>query len=128
MVLAGAIALREMGLANEIIHLAFDLDKYVVEQALRGLFHVLGEQEKNIRTNNSSESDRLAEKGVWKEPAERSQISIVNRRWHARRLQRKAPSDAGFTSLRPAGCPQPPPEACTSATGLHLQSPLFSMM
>ena len=30
---------------------AFDLDGYVVDKGLAGLFHVLGEQEKQIRTN-----------------------------------------------------------------------------
>jgi len=33
---------------------AFDLDGYVVEKGLAGLFHVLGEQEKQIRTNPSA--------------------------------------------------------------------------
>jgi hypothetical protein len=29
----------------------FDIDQYVVTKALNGLFHVLGEEEKKIRTN-----------------------------------------------------------------------------
>jgi Protein of unknown function (DUF4197) len=33
---------------------AFDLDGYVVDRGLAGLFHVLGEQEKEIRTNPSA--------------------------------------------------------------------------
>ena len=41
---------------------AFDLDKYVVEQALKGLFHVLGEQEKNIRTNPAARVTDLLKK------------------------------------------------------------------
>jgi hypothetical protein len=32
----------------------FDLDGYVVDKGLSGLFHVLGEQEKQIRTNPSA--------------------------------------------------------------------------
>jgi hypothetical protein len=30
---------------------AFDIDRYVVDKSLGGLFHVLGEQEQQIRTN-----------------------------------------------------------------------------
>ena len=30
---------------------SFDLDRYVVDKSLGGLFHVLAEQEKQIRTN-----------------------------------------------------------------------------
>jgi len=30
---------------------AFDLDRYVVGKALTGLFHVVGEEERKIRTN-----------------------------------------------------------------------------
>jgi hypothetical protein len=33
---------------------AFDLDKYVVGRSLDGLFHVVGEEEKKIRTNPSA--------------------------------------------------------------------------
>jgi hypothetical protein len=33
---------------------AFDVDGYVVDKGLAGLFHVLGEQEKQIRTNPSA--------------------------------------------------------------------------
>jgi hypothetical protein len=33
---------------------AFDLDRYVVDRALDGLFHVVGDEEKRIRTNPSA--------------------------------------------------------------------------
>ncbi len=38
---------------------AFDLDGYVVDKGLAGLFHVLGEQEKQIRTNPSARATDL---------------------------------------------------------------------
>ena len=41
---------------------AFDLDQYVVEQALNGLFHVLGEEEKKIRTNPAARVTDLLQK------------------------------------------------------------------
>src|SRR5678815_4482572 len=39
--------LRTVGYGSQ----TFDLDGYVVDKGLAGLFHVLGEQEKQIRTN-----------------------------------------------------------------------------
>ncbi|MGH7350319.1 MAG: DUF4197 family protein, partial [Candidatus Rokuibacteriota bacterium] len=38
---------------------AFDLDGYVVEKGLAGLFTVLGEQEKQIRTNPAARATDL---------------------------------------------------------------------
>jgi hypothetical protein len=38
---------------------AFDLDGYVVEKGLGGLFTVLGEQEKQIRTNPTARATDL---------------------------------------------------------------------
>lgn len=38
---------------------AFDLDGYVVAKALGGLFHVLGEQEREIRTNPAARTTDL---------------------------------------------------------------------
>jgi hypothetical protein len=38
---------------------AFDLDKYVVGRSLDGLFHVVGEEEKKIRTNPSARVTEL---------------------------------------------------------------------
>ena len=38
---------------------AFDLDGYVVDKGLGGLFHVLGDQEKDIRTNPSARATDL---------------------------------------------------------------------
>jgi hypothetical protein len=40
---------------------AFDLDGYVVDKGLGGLFVVLGEQEKQIRTNPGARADLLKE-------------------------------------------------------------------
>lgn len=41
---------------------AFDLDKYVIEKALDGLFHVLGEEEKKIRHNPAARVTELLQK------------------------------------------------------------------
>ena len=41
---------------------AFDLDQYVTGKALDGLFHVLGEQEKKIRTNPAAQVTDLLKK------------------------------------------------------------------
>jgi hypothetical protein len=38
---------------------ALDIDAYVVAQALHGLFHVLGEEERKIRTNPSARVTKL---------------------------------------------------------------------
>ena len=38
---------------------SFDLDGYVVDKGLAGLFHVLGEQEKQIRTNPTARTTDL---------------------------------------------------------------------
>jgi Protein of unknown function (DUF4197) len=38
---------------------AFDIDRYVVDKSLGGLFHVLGEQEKQIRTNPTARTTEL---------------------------------------------------------------------
>jgi hypothetical protein len=38
---------------------SFDIDKYVVDKSLGGLFHVLGEQEKQIRTNPTARTTDL---------------------------------------------------------------------
>jgi len=37
----------------------FDIDQYVVTKALDGLFHVLGEEEKKIRTNPAARTTDL---------------------------------------------------------------------
>jgi hypothetical protein len=37
----------------------FDIDKYVVSKTLDGLFHVLGEQEKQIRKNPAAQTTAL---------------------------------------------------------------------
>jgi hypothetical protein len=41
---------------------AFDLDQYVVSKALDGLFHVLGEEERKIRTNPAAQVTDLLKK------------------------------------------------------------------
>ncbi len=41
---------------------AFDLDQYVVSKALDGLFHVLGEEERKIRTNPAARVTDLLKK------------------------------------------------------------------
>ena len=38
---------------------SFDIDKYVVDKSLGGLFHVLGDQEKQIRTNPTARTTDL---------------------------------------------------------------------
>ena len=38
---------------------SYDLDRYVVGKALDGLFHVVGEQEKAIRTNPAARTTEL---------------------------------------------------------------------
>ena len=38
---------------------SFDIDKYVVDKSLGGLFHVLGDQEKQIRTNPAARTTDL---------------------------------------------------------------------
>jgi hypothetical protein len=38
---------------------SFDIDRYVVDKSLGGLFHVLGEQEKQIRTNPTARTTEL---------------------------------------------------------------------
>ncbi|HKZ06465.1 MAG TPA: DUF4197 domain-containing protein [Methylomirabilota bacterium] len=38
---------------------SFDIDRYVVDKSLGGLFHVLGEQEKQIRTNPAARTTDL---------------------------------------------------------------------
>jgi Protein of unknown function (DUF4197) len=38
---------------------SFDIDKYVVDKSLGGLFHVLGDQEKQIRTNPAARTTNL---------------------------------------------------------------------
>ena len=43
----------------------FDLDDYVTKKATGGLFLMLGQQEKNIRTNPGARSAELLQKGVW---------------------------------------------------------------
>ena len=40
----------------------FDLNSYVVNQALNGLFTMLGQQEKQIRTNPAARSTALLQK------------------------------------------------------------------
>jgi hypothetical protein len=37
----------------------FDIDQYVVTKALNGLFHVLGDEEKKIRTNPAARTTDL---------------------------------------------------------------------
>jgi hypothetical protein len=37
----------------------FDIDRYVVDKSLGGLFHVLGDQEKQIRTNPTARTTEL---------------------------------------------------------------------
>jgi hypothetical protein len=38
---------------------SFDINHYVVDKSLGGLFHVLGEQEKQIRTNPTARTTDL---------------------------------------------------------------------